>query len=216
VYNCERYLSQAIESVLAQTYQPIEIIVVDDGSTDDSAAVAKSFGDIVKYERQQNSGAATARNRGVELAIGNFLAFLDADDFWIEDKLKCQMAAFVKDTELDVVFGYVKQFYSPELDDIIKQKIKCPPEPIAGYHAGTMLIKRDSFLRVGQFERNWKVADFIDWYIKATEQGLKSSMLPEVLLHRRIHDTNMGISQRQSRIEYVRILKASLDRRRAK
>jgi hypothetical protein len=78
------------------------------------------------------------------------------------------MAAFVKDAELDVVFGYVEQFYSPELDDIIKGKIKCPSEPIAVYHAGIMLIKRDSLLKVGKFESNWKVADFIDWYIKAS------------------------------------------------
>ena len=214
VYNCERYLAEAIESILSQTYQPYEIIVVDDGSTDNSAAVAKSFGSVVKYCYQTNSGSAAARNHGIHLAKGRFFAFLDADDIWIEDKLKRQIAAFINDAELDVVFGYVEQFYSPELGESIKQKIKYPPQPIAGYHPGTMVIKRESFNRVGQFENHWELGEVFEWHIKAKEQGLKSLMLPEIVLKRRLHNTNKGISKRQLRTNYVRILKASLDRRR--
>jgi glycosyltransferase involved in cell wall biosynthesis len=216
VYNCDRYLAEAIQSVLVQSYQSVEIIVIDDGSSDNSAAVAKSFGSVVKYFYQTNSGSAAARNHGIRLAQGSFFAFLDADDLWIKDKLKRQIAAFANDTELDVVFGYVEQFYSPELDESIKQKIKCPNESIAGYHPGTMLIKRESFNRVGQFDNNWKLGEVFDWYIKAKEQCLKSLMLSEILLKRRLHDTNKGIGKRQLRTDYVRILKASLDRRRAK
>lgn len=215
VYNCEKYLAEAIESVLAQTYQPIEVIVVDDGSTDESAAVAKSFGSSVGYYFQENSGLAATRNHGIELAQGDFLAFIDADDIWLEHKLSLQMAAFETDQKLDMVFGLVQQFISPELDEMNRQKIYCHTEPMSGLIGSAMMIKRDAFFRVGMFDPSWKLGEFIDWYAKAIEQGLKSYILPEIVLRRRLHSTNMGIRDRQHRIDYVRILKTALDRRRA-
>ena len=95
VYNGESYLSEAVESVYAQTIRPLEVIVIDDGSTDGSAAVARSFEDV-RFYRQPNRGAADARNRGTELAHGSFLAFLDADDVWTPQKLRIQMAALLE------------------------------------------------------------------------------------------------------------------------
>ena len=215
VYNCDRYLAQAIESVLAQTYQPMEIIVVDDGSTDNSGAVAKNFGSSVRYYFHDNSGLGATRNRGIELAQGNFLAFIDADDLWVENKLSHQIAAFETNPQLDIVFGLAQQFISPELDETTKSKIHCSTEPMSGCIPSAMLIKRDAFWSVGLFETNWKLGEFIDWYAKAMEQSLKSFMLPEIVLKRRLHNTNMGIRDCQHRTDYVRILKASLDRRRA-
>jgi glycosyltransferase involved in cell wall biosynthesis len=215
VYNCELYLAEAIESVLNQKYRPIEIIVVDDGSTDDSAKVAKRFNSSARYFYQAHSGASAARNRGVGLSKGKYLAFLDADDIWIEDKLTLQMAVFKSNPGVDFVFGHVQQFISPELDKNHKNKIYCPAEKIPGFSAGAMLIKRESFVHVGAFERNWQIGEFINWYIRAKEKGLTSFMLPEVILKRRLHADNMSIRGRDSRTDYVRILKASLDRRRA-
>ena len=214
VYNCDQYLAQAIESVLKQTHQPLEIIVVDDASTDNSAAVAQSFGNAIRYELQPNSGAAIARNRGAELANGGLLAFLDADDLWSQDKLALQMAAFEQNPELSMVFGQIKQFHSPELDQSTKQKIYCPSQIMPGYHPGTMIVKKEAFERVGEFSTNWEVGEFIDWYSRAMELGLSSLMLSDVVYKRRLHQTNMGIYKRQSRVDYARILKASLDRRR--
>jgi len=214
VYNGERYLAEAIESVLSQTYRPIEIIVVDDGSTDISADIVRRFSAPVRYYYQIRSGVGAARNRGVELARGSFIAFLDADDLWVVDKLTLQMTVFNANPELDMVFGKVKQFHSPELDEHIKAKVGFVEGVMSGYIAGTLLIKRSSFLRAGPFADNWRVGEFVDWYLKAIERGLKSSMVPELVLERRLHDANMGIRERGSRTDYVRILKASLDRRR--
>jgi len=216
VYNGERYLAEAIESVLAQTYRPIEIIVVDDGSTDGSADVAKRFGSPVRYDFQPNSGAGAARNRGAELARGSVLAFLDADDIWLADKLARQMAAFDADPELDMVFGHVRQFYSTELDEHVRRNTRYAAEIMQGYVPGTLLIKRGAFFRAGPFATNWRVGEFIDWYLKAMEQGLKSFLLPEIVMKRRLHANNMGIRERKHQTDYVRILKASLDRRRKK
>jgi glycosyltransferase involved in cell wall biosynthesis len=217
VYNCERYLAEAIESALAQTYHPIEIIVVNDGSTDNSADVAKSFFDSqVRYCYQPNSGQGAARNQGVNVARGDFLAFLDADDVWLADKSTLQMAAFESNPELDMVLGHVNQFRSPELDVHPEAKADRDKEVMPGYLPGAMLIKRESFFLVGPFATHWRVGEFIDWYSKAMEKGLKSFTLPEVVMRRRIHNANMGIRERSSQTDYVRILKAALDRRREK
>ncbi|MBI4317609.1 MAG: glycosyltransferase family 2 protein [Chloroflexi bacterium] len=214
VYDHARYLAPAIESVLAQTYEPLDTIVVDDGSTDASADVARSYFPTVRYSLQPHFGAGAARNRGVELAEGVFFAFLDADDLWSEHKLSRQMAAFNADPELDMVFGFVSQFLSPDLGARGAATLRCPTEPVQGIVAGTMLIKRESFFRVGLFEANYHLGEFVDWYAKAMEIGLKSLVAPEVVLKRRIHSSNQGIRERSSQTDYVKILKACLDRRR--
>jgi len=214
VYNCERYLAEAIESILAQTHSPEDIIVIDDGSTDGSAKVVERFSPKVQYHWQCNAGAGAARNRGVAAARGNFLAFLDADDLWAEDKLARQCVAFASDPTLDVVFGHIQQFYSPELGEEITRQIKIPVETMRGIHPGAMLIKREAFLRVGFFKTDLQLAEFVDWYARATELGLRSLMLPEVMMKRRIHQTNQGTRYREARGDYLRVLKASLDRRR--
>src|SRR5438552_10684660 len=101
VYNGERYLAAAIRSVLAQTYTAAEVIVVDDGSTDDSAEIVHKFGTAVRYESQLHRGSPDAsRNRGVELARGEYLAFLDQDDLWTNNKLELQVAAATADESL--------------------------------------------------------------------------------------------------------------------
>jgi len=216
VYNGEKYLAEAIESVLAQTYRPIEIIIIDDGSTDGSANIAKRYTPPVRYYFQPNSGLSAAQNQGIHLTHGSFVAYLDSDDIWVQYKLTQQMNAFDANanSNLDMVFGHVEQFLSPEL----KEKSETIPghaeEIMPGYSTGTMLIKRDVFLRVGLFDTQWRVGDFIDWYSKAIEQGLKSLMLPDVLMKRRIHENNMGVRERKYQTDYVYILKASLDRRR--
>lgn len=215
VYNGEKYLAEAIESVLAQTYRPIEVIILDDGSTDNSADIAKRY-TSARYHFQYNLGLSAAQNQGVNIAQGSFISFLDSDDIWVPDKLTQQMNAFNANSNLDMVFGHVEQFLSPEL----KEKSQTFPghaeEIMPGYSTGTMLIKRDVFLRVGLFDTQWRVGDFIDWYSKAIEQGLKGLMLPDVLMKRRIHTNNMGIREHKHQTDYLRILKASLDRRRKK
>ncbi|NES76795.1 MULTISPECIES: glycosyltransferase family A protein [unclassified Okeania] len=215
VYNGDRYISEAINSVLQQTYNPIEIIVIDDGSTDKTAEVVKSFGSVLKYFYQENSGTATARNSGISLAKGNFFAFLDADDIWVENKLKIQMEIFNNNPEVDLVFGQVKQFYSPELDENIKKQIYCNPKLMTGYIPSAMIIKRDAFFRVGKFQSQWQQGEFADWYIRATELNLKIINPPNLVAKRRLHKMNKGLQQRQaSQSDYLRIIKASLDRKR--
>ena len=208
VFNTEKYLGAAIESILAQNYRPIQIIVVDDGSTDNSAAVARAFREV-EYHFQDHAGVAAALNRGISEAKGSFVAFLDADDLWMEGKLQKQIDTFTAQPELDMVLGGVEQFREtgPEGNPVSLGVFK-------GYLKISMLIRQAALSRVGPFDTQWQTGDFIDWYIRATELRLKSVMLPDLVARRRIHETNMGILQRDTQTDYARIMRQVLERRR--
>ncbi|MFS8117396.1 MAG: glycosyltransferase family 2 protein, partial [Microcoleus sp.] len=102
-YNGDRYIVQAVESVFAQTYTNWEIIVVDDGSTDETHQVLQPYLDKIRYIYQENRGVAAARNRGIQEAKGEFIAFLDQDDFFLPDKLAAQIALFRQQPSLGIV-----------------------------------------------------------------------------------------------------------------
>ncbi len=214
VYNCERYVAEAIESVLSQGSVPLELIVVDDGSTDESGAIARAYGDRLRYCRQENQGTGAARNTGIARARGGHLAFIDADDIWAEDRLAQQMPVLRADPDLDIVSGFVQPFYSPELDEAFKRTIHCSEEPLPGHVMGAMLIRRDSFDRVGMFDTGWQIGIDMSWYVRAREVVLNMKVLPDVVLHRRLHRENACLQKREFISQRARILKASLDRRR--
>jgi glycosyltransferase involved in cell wall biosynthesis len=217
VYNYDRYLGEAVESVLNQSYKHVEVIVVDDGSTDRSGEVAKSFaGRGVRYCHQDHAGIGPARNKGVESAEGEFIAFLDADDRWSLQKLERQLNAFESDETLEMVFGQALQLQNgPEWKAGVREYKPSVAGMVPGMVPGTMLIKRAAFFRVGLFKGDLKVGEFIDWYARAVELNVRSLVLPELFLWRRIHDSNQGVRERQSVSDYARVLKAKLDRKRA-
>ncbi len=212
-FNCARYLGEAIASVLDQGIALRDVIVIDDGSTDDTATVANGFA-AVRYRHQPNQGIGAARNHGVSLAQGDLIAFLDADDMWTAGKLRAQLDVLHRMPEVDLVFGHVEVF--------VDRPDAATPAPVEsgdarpGYTAGTMLIRRAAFDRVGPFATDCRLGEFIDWYLRATDAGLKSHLLPQILLRRRVHTTNTGIRERDQRTDYARVLKASLDRRRGR
>lgn len=215
VYNGERYLAEAIESVLAQRYRPLQVLAVDDGSTDRSAAVVRRFGGAIRYVNQPHGGAGSARNRGVGLLTTEYLAFLDQDDLWMPDKLVVQSAALLEDPSVDMVFGQVEQFRSPDWHDPAGHGLYCPSGPRPGYLPSAMLVRRASFLGVGPFQSSWRVGEWAEWYIRARDGGASQVLLPQVVARRRIHGGNQGLIARAAAAEYARILKRALDRRRA-
>ncbi len=214
VFNGARYIGEAIHSVLAQTHSAIELIVIDDGSTDGTPGIAQSFGDRVSYQAQPNCGSGAARNRGVKLAQGEFLAFLDADDLWLPDKLERQLAVFASQPEIEAVSGMVEQFVSPELCHQLPQSPELKT-PMPGAIPSAIAIRRAALARVGEFATQWKVGEFADWYARALETGLRIEMLPAIVARRRLHLDNQGVRHQREVSAYAQILKQSLDRRRA-
>jgi glycosyltransferase involved in cell wall biosynthesis len=213
VHNGEKYLAEAIQSILDQNYESIEILVIDNASTDGTARIARKFATI-RYFFLEEKGMANALNHGVHESRGALMSFLDADDMWSPNRLGLQLGAFGRHPEVDMIFGYVEQFISPELESPEKERLIIRTRELPGYFKGSMLIKKESFWRVGLFDKNSGNGDFIDWYMRAQEQNLQSVMLPDVLTMRRIHGNNLGYTNQNSRIEYVRVLKRALDRRR--
>ena len=210
VHNQELFLAEAIESVLSQTYSPVEIIVIDDGSDDNSASIAESY-HSVKYFFQSKSGLSAALNKGLSVITGDYIAFLDSDDIWEESKLSLQMELLKKEPSIEGVFGHQQLFMCNE-DSLKIMNPIVSPAPLKQ----TLLIKRDSFNRVGLFDTSLTLGDFVDWYKRATEKDLKFYMLPDVVLKRRIHENNSTVLQRYAVKDYVRIMKAALDRKRIK
>lgn len=217
VYNGAKYLGAAIESILKQTYRPFELIVVDDGSDDGSAEVAQGFGDVVSYAYQENAGNGSARNHATRLARGDIFAFMDADDLSSPDRLSLQWEALAADPGLDAVYGHAREFVSPELSETEKATVRPPTADIAPWvSVNLMMTRREAFEKVGPFSESLKVGVTVDWCARAVDAGLKTVILPQVILDRRLHLTNNGIRERESKAQYVQVVKAALDRRRAR
>jgi glycosyltransferase involved in cell wall biosynthesis len=216
VFNGERYLAETLDSMLAQTYRPIELIVIDDGSTDRTPKVLASYGDRLRFLRQDNAGPAVARNNGLNAARGEFVAFLDADDLWHPEKLSRQMVRFQARSELDLCIAMVQNFWIPELAEEEKRYRNHPlSKPVPGYLTQTLLARRSTFEKVGHFNASLHHAEKTDWFLRALERGAILELLPEVLVYRRFHQTNTSRSLgAASRDEYLQLLKTLLDRQR--
>lgn len=212
VYNNAEYIGQAIESVLSQSYPVQEIIVIDDGSIDNSFAAAMEYAPQVRCFRQENSGPASARNLGVTKTTGDLYAFLDADDLWTNEKLLHQVQILQADSHIDMVFGCVEEFV--QQTNSVEAVPGYIPRKTDGIVPGTMLIRRRSFESVGLFSTSWQVGEFIDWYGRALDNGMKQIILDEIVLRRRVHDTNLTRLVKLPAHDYLSILKTRLDRQR--
>jgi glycosyltransferase involved in cell wall biosynthesis len=215
-FNGSRYLDESLRSILDQSHRPLEIIVVDDGSTDDSADVVRRYGDAVRYHRQENRGPAGACNTGLELATGDFVAFLEQDDLWLPDKTRRQLQEFETTPDLDYCVGQVQNFWIPELQaEAARHRDHPVMQPVAGYVVQTLLARRDVFSRVGRFQEPLRFAFACDWFVRASDAGAVGALVPEVLTRRRLHEHNFSRTHRaESRDQFLHIVKATLDRRR--
>jgi glycosyltransferase involved in cell wall biosynthesis len=209
VYNGGRFLAEAIRTVFAQSHAQIQTIVVDDGSTDDSAEIVRHF--AVSYIQQQHRGIAAARNSGVLAARGSLLAFLDADDLWTPEKLARQVKLLAQRPDVQLAAGRVEQFYD---EGYTGQRVPLPAEPNEAYTAGALLVRRRDFFRVGMFNARLQVGEFIDWHSRAIAAGCQESCLNEVVLRRRIHGENSTLRQQHSQRDYLAVVKSHLDRKR--
>lgn len=217
VFNGEKYLQESIDSVIAQEGVPIELIVVDDGSTDGSKEIVSSYRDKfpIRYFYQNNQGLAASRNQGITLASGDFIAFNDADDTWAAGKLAAQMEIMLKDPSIEMVSGKIKQFISPEI----------APEEHANYHfqegerqsnsMAVSLFRKEVFFKYGLFDPQYRVGQDMNWVLQAKDKGLKIVPLPELVLHRRLHPGNWGrIHQAENYRTRLQILKRAIDGRK--
>lgn len=197
-YNAAKFLPEAIESVISQTYDNIEIIVVNDGSTDDTDLVVSPYLDKIQYVKQANAGPAAARNNGISHANGEYIAFLDADDLWCADKIQKQVEIIGASTDIALVYSKFENFCNdtgeklsvmPDstpsglLFDLILQKniIALP----------SVLLRKSKLIEVGGFDESLVTAEDTNLWLKIAYK-YPIQAIPEVLFYRRMHRGNIS------------------------
>lgn len=198
-YNYAAYLREAVDSALNQTYPSVEILVVDDGSQDDSLERLKPYGSRVKVIRQKNQGVSAARNNGAEESQGEYLAFLDADDVWLPVKLERQIGCFLADGELGLVHvglqeidraGQVRRTDLAGLEGWVSSELLLLSRSVVLGGGSGMMIPREVFLSTGGFDLRLSTsADWDLWYRVSSRYRI--GFVPEALLNYRIHSSNM-------------------------
>jgi len=191
VYNGEKYLREALESLVSQEYSSFEIIAVDDGSTDSSAEIIQSFASI-KYVHQENQGNAVARNHGIDFSTGDVIALLDQDDVWVPEKLSIFSEYFTSHPEMDFAAANARMFMSEGIevpawcrDDLLNRDF-------ADYSPGSIVFRRRLFDRIGPFDQSLVSGHDTDWILRVKDSDTPMAVLPEVLLLKRVHEANQS------------------------
>lgn len=209
-YNSEKFIADALESVYDQTYTNYEVIIVDDGSTDGTAAALAPWRDSITLIQKKNGGISSARNAGIAHAKGEFFAILDADDVWLPTKLAEQVAFAQNNTSAGIIFSLAQNVLHKDL--INKSNVSTNPFPIIAAHIpGNCMIKRDAFETIGYFNETVILGEFAEWYGRALNLGIGIGCVSSLLLLRRIHGENIGIKQKHHFNDYLHILKKKID-----
>jgi glycosyltransferase involved in cell wall biosynthesis len=215
VFNGELYLRAALESVFGQDHKPYEVIVVDDGSTDTTADIVSEFKGVI-YLRQANQGVATARNKALDIARGEFIAFIDQDDLWTPNKLAVQVQYFLDHSEIQYTLTHQQFFLEPgaSIPTWFRKELLSDPHP--GFVPSTLMARRSVFEKIGKFETRYSHASDSDWFFRASQAELPMAVIPEVLLQRRIHRENESSKAKIALGELRRVVKRSIDLEREK
>ncbi|MDC1162017.1 glycosyltransferase family A protein [Tenacibaculum sp.] len=202
-YNAEKYIDEAIKSIHQQNYGNIEIIVIDDGSTDATAAICKSLD--VHLIQQENAGISAARNVGLKAATGDLIAFLDADDIWSNDKLKNQLELLQKPQLPSYILG-------------LSIAISKDAVPITETHfvlsLGTALIKKEVFEQIGGFDEKLDFGEDLDWFLRAMEAEFNCAVDSNLVLKFRRHENNTTNNREKTNRFFLKAIRQSLKRRR--
>lgn len=210
-HNARSTLGEAIESVRAQTLPAAEIVVVDDGSTDDTAAVAAGFQDV-RLVRRPNGGPGAAYNSGIEVSQGDLVAFLDADDIMAPMALAEHVQNLTAHPAADASVGHVSEFVSPDLPSEVAARLR-PRPTYVGWLAGATMVRLSLLERTGSFLATLHVGAWIDWVDRARLAGGRFELTPRILLRRRLRPGTLSASSRRD-ADLIALGRLALQRRR--
>ena len=217
VYNARRYLREAIDSVLDQTMMPRQFIIVDDGSTDESLEIARSYGSSLTIITQANGGTAAARNRGLAEAEQPLIAFLDNDDRFLRHKLQRQAQCLADHPEAMLCLCRARAFWSPEVPESDRRAADLTPQFRAG-QPGTWLARREVFDRVGAFstESECRFIEGTELFLRIEHSGCPVVKTEEALLDRRLSLVNKTADTKGHLDGIMTIIKRRLDLSRSR
>lgn len=215
-YQAEATIVAALQSVLAQTVAVRELMVIDDGSTDDTAPRAAAVSAVVSVHRlPANVGVGAALNEGIARTTAPVVMFLDADDLWAPRKVEVQSSALAATPDLDAVYGHSAQFVDAPDTSTVERVAAIASPAVVGVHKSAMAIRREALLRVGLFDPQFHRADLLEWLARPAARTLRTQVLPEVVHYRRLHAHNMGHEHRdEQRQQYADVMRAISRRRR--
>ena len=213
VWNGERFLAEALDSIVVPAQSQVEVILVDDGSTDGSGRIAGERAPLVRTVRQEHGGLPCARNRGLAEARGALLAFLDADDLWSADKLALQLKLLDARPEVAIVLGRTRRMWASTAPGAAPGQ-QTLGEPELALSFGAALVRREVFDQVGRFDESFTYCDDWDWFMRARELGVPIGVHSEVLLFYRRHEGNMTNDTSTGNHFFARMLRRSVERRR--
>ena len=213
VRNGEAYLRDALESVRAQRYEPLQVIVVDGHSQDRSAAIARGF-EEVRVLSQRGTGISNAWNQALAEARGDFVAFLSHDDRWAAHKLVQQIEHLLQHPETAITHTWFRCVLQPGCVRPPGFRRELLEEVQKGRLMETMVARRGVFDEVGPFDERYSIAGDMDWFARTLDRRLSFVILPEVMLEKGIHANNTSNRIDENNPELLRLLRASVSRKR--
>lgn len=214
VYNGERFVAEALASIINQSTPPQEILVIDDGSTDQTAAIVRHFGASVHYSYRPNGGPAAARNTGIRLAQGELIAFLDVDDLWTPTSLAQQQACLAANPAAGISLGCLQLLVETSSAD---ERTAFVPWSIPRriFVLQCAVVRRTVFTQIGLLDEGYGSAEDIDWFMRAREAGITIVTHDRTTVLARRHGQNLTNQQTRAHHDLARALKNSLARRNA-
>ncbi|AWV99995.1 glycosyltransferase family 2 protein [Arcticibacterium luteifluviistationis] len=212
LFNGEKYIEEAINSVLRQSFRDLELIIVDNGSTDGSRLIADKFEDKIKLFIESKKGVATARNLGIKHAQGEYIAFLDQDDYFLPTAIE-QLYDVINQSEHLAVMG--KTHYLFETQASRKRWPQINEEGILfSTLLGACVFKKELFEKLGYLLENPEISDDVEWFYRLDQKGIEIQKVDSVTLTYRQHDNNTTSSQEYTQGVILKLLKHTLDQRR--
>ena len=214
--DAERYIDQALQSILDQEPAPLEVIVADNGSSDRTAAIASAHAPAVRVLRLPRAGGPpTSRNAAIAASRGSIVGFLDADDVWEPGKLAAQLAALDADPGLGYVLGHQRLLVEPGCKLPAWARLAAFEGEHPCHFTSALLVRREVLEAVGPFSESSPHAETADWFLRARELGVRGRILPRLVVHKRVHGDNISGNQAVARSGVLHAIKGSLDRRRS-
>jgi len=212
VFNGENFIKNAVENILSQQYPALEIIIVNDGSTDGTEAIINQISVDIRYFTQSNSGPAAARNKGIRDASGELIAFLDVDDLWPENNLNIMVDEMLRNPDMEVIRGYAQLMEINNASGCYEY-VRNPKESFPDY-IGAAIYRKSAFDKVGLFDTMLRFGEDSDWFRRAREIKLNMKRLEETSLYVRRHGGNMTEGRNMLELNVMKVFKKSLERRR--
>lgn len=208
VHNGERFIAQSVEAVLGQDHEPIELIVVDDGSTDSTPDIVARYSEV-RYVRQENAGPSAARNTGIELSTGAFLTFCDCDDVYRQRKVSVQLRHLEAHPDTACVLVRHETFVEPGTE---------PPAWMAtddtGVQVQSAMVRREVVETIGGYNAEYRLTENMEWLGRMRAANLRIDVLDEILVDRRLHGANLSYERKGLQQGLLRSLRDRLEEKR--